>query len=315
MTSHNDGPDLPDVAESDQDPSQVTPLDQDEPLVRDALYSYSAYLNAEPITPIPEGVWENIQTALSLEAAGHVTTVTDLADHRERRIARRSLGTKWVGGLVAASVTLLAVGIGANLLASDTSDNVVANAPLTANQSAGDPAADTGAAEAAPSGPQVIQAGFVPPAVTVMSSGTDYTPTNLRSVITKTLNTVGVTSPRDYFRIPLQKMANRATAGMLQSESTLRDCITAITQSETSQALIVDQATYMGKDAGIVVIPFAMVSGMDSVPMPANAERISMGEAILARNSDLGVLDIWVVGPECGTVAFDVYSHVTHSLN
>jgi len=34
-----------------------------------------------------------------------------------------------------------------------------------------------------------------------------------------------------------------------------------------------------------------------------------------ANSPDLGVLDIWVVGPNCGTIPFDIYSHVTQSLN
>ena len=189
---------------------------------------------------------------------------------------------------------------------------VPAEAPLLGSS-------ETGQSDTAQSTPQVMQAGFVPPAVTVMSSGTDYTPNNLTTTVTKVLEKVGVRAPSDYFRVPIQKMMMGKSGDMTQSEKTLRDCITAITQSETSQALIVDRATYMGKDAGVIVIPFAMFDGMDSVPSdpdsPDNGERVSWGEKILARSSDLGVLDIWVVGPDCGTVAFDVYSHVTHSLN
>lgn len=296
------------------------------PHVRDALRSFSHSLDAEPITPMPEDVWEQIQTALALEASASVVDLSDIRatsnerSHRSRfqrqgfqrqSSQRQSIGTKWVGGLVAASVTLLAVGIAVNILTPEESGQVVADAQVAE--------ASLPAAEALASTPQVMQAGFVPPAVAVMSSGTDYTPTNLTSTVTKVLEKVGVRAPSDYFRVPLQKLAMPKSDGMTQSDATLRDCITAITQSETSQALVVDRATFMGKEAGVIVIPFAMFDGMDSVPSnpdsPDNGERISWGEKILARGSDLEVLDIWVVGPDCGTVAFDVYSHVTHSLN
>lgn len=303
--------------DSDSGSLDSDPSDSEYPLVRDALRSYSQHLHAEPITPMPEGVWEQIQTSLSLETADHGAGVSDLSVHRQRR-----LGSKWVGGLVAASVTLLAVGIGANLLSTDDSSTIVANPPQTESLQTESVQSESVQSESAQpesvqsvgeSTPQVVQAGFVPPAVTVMSSGIDYNPQNLTETVTRALQQVGVQSPVDYFRVPIQKMSMRGANGMLKSESTLRECITAITKSETSQALLVDQATYMGKEAGIVIIPFAMVNGMDS--MLDNSSRVAMGQEILAKDSYLSVLDIWVVGPDCGTIAFDVYSHVTHSLN
>lgn len=255
--------------------------------VHNALVTYAQFLDAEPITPMPEGVWEHIQTALSLESA---ESVIDLTEPRQR-----SLGTKWVGGLVAASVTLLAVGIGANILTSTGSSNTDPS-PIVAGAT-----------------PELVQAGFVPPAVTVTASGEDYSPQNLTATVTRALNRVGVTTPLDYFRVPVKKMATTTPSGMMQNESTLRNCITELTKSETSQALLVDRGTYLGKEAGIVIIPFAMAKGMDSVPN--TAERFAVGQAILGKDSYLSFLDIWVVGPGCGTVAFDVYSHITFSLN
>lgn len=265
--------------------------------VHNALVTYAQFLDAEPITPMPEGVWEHIQTALSLESA---ESVIDLTEPRQR-----SLGTKWVGGLVAASVTLLAVGIGANILTS-TGSGVPGS--TVAGSSNTDPSPIVAGAD-----PELVQAGFVPPAVTVTASGEDYSPQNLTATVTRALNRVGVTTPLDYFRVPVKKMATTTPSGMMQNESTLRNCITELTKSETSQALLVDRGTYLGKEAGIVIIPFAMVKGMDSVPN--TAERFAIGQAILGKDSYLSFLDIWVVGPGCGTVAFDVYSHITYSLN
>jgi|688.fasta_scaffold39341_6 hypothetical protein len=300
MTTNN-----PDSSSPTEEPTEE-PIEELNPeelqLVRDSLTSFSRYIDAEPVIPMPDGVWEQIHTSLSLESAN---PVTDLAEHRQRR-----LGTKWVGGLVAASVTLLAVGIGANVLSTDESASidsgtVMADAPKVLDQSP-----DAPTAEAAT---QVIQAGFVPPAVTITASGADYSPQNLTKTVTQALNKVGVKSPIDYFRVPVQKMSMSAPSGMLKSETALRNCITELTKSETSQALLVDQGTYLGKEAGIVVIPFAMVKGMDSVP--ESAARFAVGQAILDSNRYLSFLDIWIVGPGCGTVPFEVYSHTTYSLN
>ncbi len=99
------------------------------PELTSELRKFGQYLDSEPLTPMPDNVWEQIATTLSLEAADRVVpespaalgsdpSVTDLDQYRKRRI-----GSKWVGGLVAASVTLFAVGIGVNVLNSDSTDS------------------------------------------------------------------------------------------------------------------------------------------------------------------------------------------------
>ena len=117
------------------DDSVVNNPDQPEyPQVRDALHSFGQALDAEPITPMPDDVWEQIQTALALEASSSVvdlstmrsSTATQSHSQREhqRQFQRPSLGTKWIGGLVAASVSLLAVGIAVNVLSPDESGQI-----------------------------------------------------------------------------------------------------------------------------------------------------------------------------------------------
>ena len=101
------------------------------------LRAFGAYLHAQPVEAMPSHVWEQIATTLSLESADRVVpdspaalgsdpAVLELESYRKRRI-----GGKWAGGLVAASVTLFAVGIGVSVLNSDSSDqnSVVADAP------------------------------------------------------------------------------------------------------------------------------------------------------------------------------------------
>ena len=285
------------------------------PALTSDLAAYGQYLDAEPVEVMPTSVWEHIATTLSLESADRVVpdspaalgsdpAVLELDSYRKHRI-----GGKWVGGLVAASVTLLAVGIGVNVLSSDTVDqnSVVAGAEAESAQSQGALAAAS---------PQVIQAGFVPPAVQVMESGNDYNSTNLRDNVTLLLSKIGIKKPMDIFMAPMKDMNSlkmtKAT-GMTGSLESLRKCLNEITKSESSQAIFVDRATFQGMDAGVIVIPMAMFRGMDT--LTTSGDRMKFATELESSGVDLGALDVWVVGPNCGTVAFDVYSHVSHSLN
>ncbi len=295
--------------------------DQDEnsefPELSSDLRAFGQYLDAEPEQVIPSNVWEQIATTLSLESADRVVpdspaalgsdpAVLELEHYRKRRI-----GGKWVGGLVAASVTLFAVGIGVNVLNSDTTDQ---NSVIAGVQPEVAQAADPGSVAAA--SPQIIQAGFVAPAVEVMESGSDYTSSNLKEIVTRLLNKLGINKPIDMFMAPIRDMdfkkMTKAT-GMTGSLETLRNCVTAITQSESSQALFVDRATFQGMDAGVIVIPIVMFQGMDTVT--TRDDRMKFAINLESAGADLGALDVWVVGPGCGTLELDVYSHVSHSLN
>jgi prepilin-type processing-associated H-X9-DG protein len=208
------------------------------------LREFGAYLHAEPLEAMPTHVWEQIATTISLESADRVVpdspaalgsdpAVLELESYRKRRI-----GGKWVGGLVAASVTLFAVGIGVSVLNSDSSDqnSVVADAPLPEDQ-----VADSGSLGVA--SPQIIQAGFVPPSVEIMESGNEYNSSNLRESINQILRKIGVEKPMDMFMAPVQNLEAKKmskSTGMTGSLESLRKCVTEITNSESSQALFVD---------------------------------------------------------------------------
>ncbi len=269
------------------------------------LRAFGQYLDSEPVESMPTSVWEHLATTLSLESADRVVpdspaalgsdpAVLELESYRKHRI-----GGKWVGGLVAASVTLFAVGIGVNALNSDTDDrNVVVAGALTTTS------------------PQIVQAGFVQPAVEVMESGHDYNSANLKDTITRLLGTIGINEPMDMFMAPIHSMEsakmNKST-GMTGNLETLRRCLNEITNSESSQAIFVDRATFQGMDAGVIVIPMVMFKGMDT--LTTSDDRMKFAINLESAGADLGALDVWVVGPDCGTLGLDIYSHVSHSLN
>lgn len=281
------------------------------------LRAFGEYLDAEPVEGMPTYVWEQIATALSLESADRVVpdspaplgsdpSVLELESYRKRPI-----GGKWVGGLVAVSVTFFAVGIGINVLNSNSTDQnfVVADAPIQPDQ-----VVDPGSPDFA--SPQIMQAGFVSPSVEVMESGSEYNTSNLKENVSRMLSKIGIEKPMDIFMTPVQSMdakeMNNAT-GMTGSWESLRKCVTEITKSDSSQAILVDRATFQGMDAGVIVIPIAMFKGMDVAT--TNDQRVQLALNLESLGADLGALDVWVVGPGCGTLALDVYSHVSHSLN
>jgi hypothetical protein len=57
----------------------------------------------------------------------------------------------------------------------------------------------------------------------------------------------------------------------------------------------------------------AMFTGMDAAT--TSGERAQLGLVLESLGTDLSTLDVWVVGPDCGNLALDVYSHVSYSLN
>ena len=224
--------------------------------------------DADPDPAVPPAVWARMERAIAHEAGLRTGTVVELAPRRRM--------LKWAGPLVAVSAVVLGVVVMTNLPGQQA-----------------DVVADGEVAMAADAPRAVLQAGFVPPAMTVVDSAENFTPTSLRSGVTAVLEKLGVTSMGD-----MQKMAT-ASAAPDVDETTLRECVTELTQSPTSQALIVIRATYDGAEAGVVVIPAVMMGDISTVD--------------LSQISD-PTLHIFVVGPQCGAQPAQVISHVLHAV-
>ncbi len=232
-----------------------------------------------PVEQMPDFVWEQLSTVLALEQAsraggGAGSEILSFPAGGRRRLNLTS-------GLIAASVALLAVGIGVVALRPATAPDVVASS--------------------APAPAQVLQAGFVPPARAVTQTDREYTPENVVGQIDAMLDGFGMTSPAEMMTMdspPAMKKAMR-TNGFMASDEALRNCITMLTKSERSQALIVDRAEYMGSDAGVIVIPAFMAIDISSPPPSAMPV----------------TLDIWVVGPNCGEQDGAVLRRFTHTLD
>jgi hypothetical protein len=149
------------------------------------------------------------------------------------------------------------------------------------------------AADAASLDPAILQApqalsaaGFVPPVTMLMRSDTDYTPDQLQTQVVDVLKEVGVDSAQAAEDLAGTVPDEQAPdTGFTSSAERLRDCITSLTDSESSTALVVDRSTFEGQDAGVVVAP--------------EYEAASSTPASPASRPDMSELMVWVVDPDC----------------
>lgn len=214
--------------------------------------------------PMPDWAWDRISTALAAQAVAAPSP-------------GRSRLARWGGGLVAASVAVLAVGVGVTAFqGSGAGDAVVAG-------DAAAPAASM-AALSAEAGPERLAFAGISPAQMLVDSDTDYTAAGLRSQVRSVLSSFGVGDEQQAKQVmaadaPVELETDGVPAtGFLSSEESLRDCITKLTRDAEATALMVDRSTYEGQDAGVVVAPEAAPA--TSVP-------------------DVSELQVWVVDEDC----------------
>lgn len=247
---------------------------------------------AEPASdPMPPWVWAQVSATLAAETG---------------TARRRPAWMRWGGGLVAASVAVLAIGAAVTVFSGSTGPTggdgtavVAGTQPEAAMMNAQPEAAmmkEAAPAMAAASdlraAPTLSFAGMVPPALRLMGSQTDYTAEELQDQVVGMLEQLEM-APAQARAALEQAPAELAVPDpepplMMQSPAMLRECITRLTQVATSTALLIDWATFHGEEAGVIVVPEYPASGA-SVP-------------------DVTELDVWVVDHECDVQDDD---HVT----
>ena len=314
-------------AEAD-DPADGLAVDETAfPEVRAALAGLS-FLRPEPVSdPMPEEVWERLAAVLAAESAArgraeadsppgpvaapdNVVTLTPRSDAPARRPALH----RWVGGLVAASVVVVALGVVGVVLRDGAQPPVVAagDAPAPSPAAASGEAigeafggaADSGLAPVAPtSGARLSEemTSKVPAARMVMASNTNYTRSGLSGQVTTLLDTVDVHSAREAVEMPVIPVALPPEDGFTQSWEKLRDCLTWLAKSADAQALVVDRGTFEGLPAGVVVAPAGEVDPATSPPPTTTMD------------SEMGTLDVWVVKPECQKAQDSIVSYLPYS--
>lgn len=259
--------------------------------------------------PMPEAVWQQLRTGLSAAVGERsATTAATQVPLTQADVPRRAArSARWLGGVAAAGVVIIAVGVatvalrggGPAVVAGDAGTQAKLAAPSAATLSA-DQAAPA-AAEAAPSAdaPQSTGLGPLEPepaARVVMDSRTAYEPTTLRSQVTSMVKGAGFATVREAMTKQSPRSTLPAEGGFTSSWARLRDCITRLTSSDQAQALVVDRGTYAGADAGVVVAPvdFRLTASDEAAPPTAVV------------STPVGTFDIWVVDPECDQVAASI---------
>lgn len=206
---------------------------------------------------MPPWVWDRLTLALAAEADAPATR-------------RTPAWMRWGGGLVAASVAVLAVGVAVTTFSDGSGSD---------------------------QGPTTMSfAGMAPPALRLIDSETDYTAADLGAQVSTVLAEMGM-EPEVAMTAMKQAPAEMpmpaeiVTAApepiaVLESPRSLRDCITKLTNLATSTALLIDWSTFDGQEAGVVVTP----------EYPQEAGRP-------VSEPDMSELDVWVIDHDCDVKA------------
>jgi len=220
--------------------------------------------------PMPDWAWERLSSAFAAETARAEAAPA----------SGRSRLARWGGGLVAASVAVVAVGVGVTAFQDNGSGGAVV---AGSGADAAAPAASA-AALMAEAGPENLAFAGISPAHMLVDSDTDYTATGLRSQVRQVLTAFGVGDEAQAKKVMTEEPTVQVdavgvpTTGFLATEESLRDCITKLTQDADATALMVDRSTYEGQEAGVVVAP---------------------EDAPIASAPDMNELLVWVVDEDC----------------
>lgn len=220
--------------------------------------------------PMPDWAWDRLSSAFAAETARAEAAPA----------SGRSRLARWGGGLVAASVAVVAVGVGVTAFQDNGSGGAVV---AGSGADAAAPAASA-AALMAEAGPESLAFAGISPAHMLVDSDTDYTATGLRSQVRQVLTAFGVGDEAQAKKVMTEEppvevdAAGVPTTGFLATEESLRDCITKLTQDAEATALMVDRSTYEGQEAGVVVAP---------------------EDAPVASAPDMNELQVWVVDEDC----------------
>jgi hypothetical protein len=156
---------------------------------------------------MPPQVWARLSDALAEEAA----TV--------RLLPKRRLPGKAIGGLIAASIVMLAASTAFILGRAEPAD-IVASSDAAA-----------------------------PPARQILASGINYTPQQLRDQVRGVLNSLGIERAEQ-----MVAMEPVSGAEAMPDVGNIAACIRGLAKAEGFQALMVDRAQYDGVDAAIIVL-------------------------------------------------------------
>ena len=210
-----------------------------------------------PDQRMPEDVWERLAAAIATEpplmVAGPLATVTAMSPR---------LRTRWVSGLVAASVAFFALGVVVQAVRTPSPEVVVADAAtkgMTSDQ-AGATQTEATQAEATQldSGEANTKAGVsgqTMPARHVVASGITYSRSTMQDQIGDFFDLIGVADARAMDSIVQETPENlvEGNTGFTASVETIRACIASLIPPDDLGTVVIDRAKFEQQEVGLIL--------------------------------------------------------------
>ena len=210
---------------------------------------------------MPEEVWNRLAAAIAAEpsviVAGPLATVISMSPRRR---------TRWVSGLVAASVAFLALGVVVQAVRTPSPEVVVADGAtkaLTSDQ------AGTTQVEAAqldaPFGAAPLDSGALKtmsgvsgqtmPARQVVASGITYSRSTMQDQIGDLFDRIGVADARAMDSIVQETPANlvEGNTGFTASVEAIRACIASLIPPVDVGTVVIDRAKFEQQEVGLIL--------------------------------------------------------------
>ena len=206
---------------------------------------------------IPGDVWQRLAAAIAAEpqlvVSGPLATVTAMSPRRR---------TRWVSGLVAASVAFLALGVVVQAVRTPSPEVVVADGAtkaLTSDQ-AGTAQLESAPLEAAPLESGALKtmsgvSGQTMPARQVVASGITYSRSTMQDQIGDLFDRIGVADARAMDSIVQETPANlvEGNTGFTASVEAIRACIASLIPPVDVGTVVIDRAKFEQQEVGLIL--------------------------------------------------------------
>ena len=222
----------------------------DEPLFDEPLFDETlaelAFLGPDQVQPaeaMPAAVWDRLSDAIRAEAplvsGGPLATVLAMSPRRRSR---------WVSGLVAASVAAIAVGVVVQVVRTPSPEVVVAEAGV-----AGAPAAAE--ADQTKLKTSLGVSGETLPARQVIASGANYTRTTMQDQIGDLFERIGVADASAMASIIQESPENliEGNTGFTAKVETIKACIAALIEPGDVGTVVIDRAMFEQQEIALIL--------------------------------------------------------------
>ena len=201
---------------------------------------------------MPGDVWQRLAAAIAAEpqlvVSGPLATVTAMSPRRR---------TRWVSGLVAASVAFLALGVVVQAVRTPSPEVVVAEAATKGMTSDQAGAIQTEATQLESGEPNTMAgvSGQTMPARHVVASGITYSRSTMQDQIGDLFDRIGVADARAMDSIVQETPANlvEGNTGFTASVEAIRACIVSLIPPGDLGTVVIDRAKFEQQEVGLIL--------------------------------------------------------------